>query len=165
MIEIGTTPAPPDEWREMTPERRRIELHRRAASRPLVGRPVFDAIAATVREIVLSRRGAANAVTGDQLVRLVSIALHLDGWLAEKTILRRAQESIAAMVAAGEQIASTSADGYYVPETKEEIAAGRRDLAHRLGSLARRFRAYDAATADRILALLGQGALDMERAA
>jgi hypothetical protein len=131
------------------------------ASRPLKGHPIRGHIASTVKGIVLSRHGAAQAVTGEELAALVRVALDLGGWLSDKTILRRCQESIAALVAAGERIASTSADGYYVPETAEEIEAGARDLRHRLIGIAKRLRSYDRHTADRILELLGQAALDL----
>ena len=137
-------------------------LHREMAKRPLRGHPIRAAITTEVRDIVLARHGAAQALNGEEIAALVSQRLDLEGVLAPKTVLRRCQEGVAQLVADGERIASTSADGYYVPETAEEIDAGRRDLAHRLGSLARRFRAYDRATADRILALLGQESLGLE---
>lgn len=137
------------------------DLSAETSARPLKGHPFRAKIATTVRGIVLSRRGAANAVTGEELVSLVKVALDLDGWLADKTILRRCQEAIAQMVADGERVASTSADGYYVPESLEEIEAGARDLRHRLIGIAKRLRTYDRTTADRILSLLGQSALDL----
>jgi hypothetical protein len=111
-------------------------------------------IARTALGIVLSRRGAKNGIKGGELARLVRAALGLNA--SVNTVLRRCQEAISAAVSAGEEISATSADGYFVAETAEEIDAGRRDLAHRLGNLAKRYRAYDTATADRILSLLGQ---------
>jgi hypothetical protein len=126
--------------------------------------PIRDAIKDEVRTIVLARKGAAAAITGAELAAEVGRRLDLDGWLSQKTLQRRCQEGVAALVAAGEPIASTSSDGYFVAETAEEIEAGRRDLGHRLGSLARRYRAFDRATADRILELLGQQVLDPELA-
>jgi hypothetical protein len=115
-------------------------------------------IRSAVRDVVLSRRGAQNAITGDDLAALVRVSLDLVH-IAPQTMRRRCQEAIADLVAEGETIASTSASGYYVPITLEEIEAGARDLRHRLIGIARRLRSYDARTADAVLEALGQGRL------
>jgi hypothetical protein len=119
---------------------------------------VRDRIRSTVRQIVLSRRGAAHAVTGDDLASMVRVILDVQD-MAPDSLRRRCQEAIAHLVAEGETIASTSASGYYVPESLEEIEAGARDLRHRLIGIARRLRSYDARTADAVLEALGQGRL------
>lgn len=124
--------------------------------------PIRVAVKAAVKAVLAERRGAARAITGDDLAIVVAERVDLNGWLAPKTLKRRCQEAVAALVAEGVQIASTSGDGYFTPETAEEIEAGARDLRQRLIGIAMRLRAFDRACADRILALLGQTSLGVE---
>lgn len=112
--------------------------------------------------------GRANAITGERLAELVGLRLQELGHhqvLALKTLMRRVQESIADLVASGERIGSVSSSpaGYYVPETADELLEAARGLRAHLASSARRLRAYDRATADQLLRLLGQESLALPR--
>jgi hypothetical protein len=120
--------------------------------------------------LVVLARGRSNAMTGERLAELVAERLREAGrevHLSAPTMRRRCQEAVAELVEAGEEIASSSSPprGYYIPETKEEIDAGARELWTRLASLARRGRRYDRNTADRLLELLGQLGIDVGGAA
>lgn len=116
--------------------------------------------------LVVLARGRGNAITGERLAEEVDERLRAAGrdhHLQAATLRRRCQEAVAELVDVGEEIASSSAPprGYFIPETQEEIAAGRRDLGARLAGMARRFRRYDRNTADRVLELLGQVGIDL----
>lgn len=113
-------------------------------------------------------RGRANAITARQLAALVRRHLEADGvevGISSATLTRRCRAAVSRLVVRGEHIGSSSGRpaGYFVGEALEELSAGARTLRRHLIGTARRLRAYDRATGDAVLQLLGQEILPLPK--
>lgn len=114
--------------------------------------------AAVENVLTTSARGRDRAMTGEALAEAVAVVLASRGLelrVTPRTLKRRCQEAVAALVATGSRIGSWGG-GYYLPETLEDIEAGERPLLAHLISTAKRLRVYRRGVADEILRLLGQ---------
>lgn len=111
-----------------------------------------EEIRGTVRAIVEPRRGASQAITLAELS--VQVRQRLCLYHAEATITRRVKAAVSSLC--GElPIASSPHHGYFIAVTADECRAARAFLLHQIAALARRLRAFDRATADRITGQLG----------
>lgn len=139
--------------------------------RAVPGGELFPAIKAEVlAALLVYGLGRERAIKGERLAEMIGPQLMERGHphdLSIRTLTRRIQESVAELVEGGEIIGSVSSHpaGYYIPKTAEELLEAGRGLRAHLISSARRLRAYDRVTADKLLQLLGQETLQLPRGA
>lgn len=126
---------------------------------------VLREVAAT---LLVYAQGRANAITGRRLAALVGAAVAKAGLEYQgkpATLARRCRAAIGELVRRGERIGSSSSApcGYFVATDLVEFAAGEQTLRRHLIGTAKRLRAYDRATGDAVLRLLGQEPLPLPK--
>jgi hypothetical protein len=93
-------------------------------SRPVRGErvpdPVFLSIRAEVAREIASRRGEAQAVTGERLAEIVKERLGLEA-MTLRTVQRRCEEAVEQIRDEGEQLIAATGAGKFTPETVEEL--------------------------------------------